>query len=72
MNENYEDYDKKVQVSFRMSKYDFDIFNTYVQRCGISREEYLRTLCGLVTVLDVNPSAVAKLKPAYIKSEHYE
>lgn len=60
-----DDFNDTVQVVVRMSKHDLDVLNAYVSRSGLSRSEYIRTLCGLVTVLDVNPSSVAKLKAAY-------
>lgn len=55
----------KVQVTVRFEKDDLERFNAFVKASGLSREEFIRTLCGIVTNLDVKPSEVAKLQKAY-------
>ncbi len=56
---------EKVSVIVRFDKDDLDVFDTYVANSGLSREEFIRQLCSLVTRLDCKPSEVEKLKKAY-------
>ena len=56
---------EKAQVIVRFEKDDLRILDSYVQKTGLSREEYIRQLCGIVTRLDCKPSEVEKLKKAY-------
>lgn len=53
------------QIIVRMDKEDLCVFDDYVKASGLSREEFIRTLCTLVTRLDCKPSEVEKLKTAY-------
>lgn len=55
----------KVQITVRFERTDLDYLNAFAKAAGISREEFIRQLCTLVTRLDVKPSEVAKLQKAY-------
>lgn len=59
----------KVQIIVRMDRVDLNILDLYVKHSGLSREEYIRTLCSIVTRLDCKPSEVEKLKRAYRRGE---
>lgn len=63
---------KKIQIVVRFEPYELKCFDNYVKRSGLSREEYIRTLCGLVTKLNVRPGDTEKLKNAYSKKGIYE
>lgn len=59
----------KAQIIIRMDRDDLNILDCYVKHSGLSREEYIRTLCSIVTRLDCRPSEVEKLKRAYWRGE---
>ncbi|MBQ9227610.1 MAG: hypothetical protein IJ168_02160 [Eubacterium sp.] len=56
---------EKVPIIVRFERDDLRILDSYVAKAGLSREEYIRQLCGIVTRLDCKPSDVEKLKRAY-------
>lgn len=62
---------KKIQIAVRFEPEELKQFDSYVRKSGLSREEYIRTLCGIVTVLDVKPSETEKLKYAYLRDNTY-
>ena len=62
---------EKTAVIVRFDTEDLEIFDSYVARSGLSREEYIRQLCSLVTRLDCKPSEVEKLKKAYRGENNY-
>ena len=55
----------KIQIVVRFDPYELRNFDNYVKRSGLSREEYIRTLCGIVTKLNVRPGDTEKLKNVY-------
>lgn len=57
--------ENKIQVVVRMKRDDLNDFDRVVKKSGISREEFIRTLCGIVTKLDCKPSETEKLGRAY-------
>lgn len=56
---------EKVTVTIRFPKDTLRTFDSYVKKAGISREEFIRVLCSIVTTCDVKPSDCTKLAPAY-------
>lgn len=55
----------KIQIVVRMERSDLTDFDRIVKKSGLSREEFIRTLCGIVTKLDCKPSETEKLCRAY-------
>lgn len=62
-------YDK-VQIIVRFERDDLNILDSFVSKSGLSREEFIRTLCSLVIRLDCKPSEVDVLKKAYIRGNN--
>lgn len=56
-----------IPVTIRFQRNALNTFDEYVSKAGISREEFIRILCSIVTTCDIKPSEAGKIYKAYRK-----